>query len=255
MNSTAFSIMGFGIKWYGIMITTGAALGILLAKFNCVFRDISYDDIIDIVIVSLPIGIIGARLYYVVFEYQNYHSFFDVINIRGGGLAIHGGIIFGIAAALLYTWHKKINFLKAADSAVPSIILAQGIGRWGNFFNQEAHGGPVSYEFISHFPKFIQKGMYIGGVYYHPTFLYESLWDITVCIILIVLIRKSKKTGIVFFSYLGLYSIGRFFIEGMRTDSLMLGPIRVAQLISLLGVAVWILYLIIIRFFYKKNSL
>ena len=128
--------------------------------------------------------------------------------------------------------------------AAPSIILAQGLGRWGNFFNQEAHGDAVSYEFIKHFPMFIQKGMHINGIYYNPTFLYESSWNIIVFIILMIILRKSQKSGIVFFTYIGLYSIGRFIIEGMRTDSLMIGSIRMAQFVSLAGVIVWIVFLL-----------
>ena len=121
-----------------------------------------------------------------------------------------------------------------ADIVAPSIILGQAIGRWGNFFNQEAHGGPVSEEFISKFPLFIQKGMFIDGQYYHPTFLYESVWNLAVFFFLLGLSRRKLPQGCVFFSYLALYSVGRLFIEGLRTDSLMLGPLRVAQLVSLL---------------------
>ena len=126
--------------------------------------------------------------------------------------------------------------------STPSIILAQAIGRWGNFMNSEAHGGEVSKEFISKFPQFIQKGMYIEGAYYHPTFLYESLWNILVCIILLILLKKNKKRGLVIFSYMGLYSIARYFIEGLRTDSLWLGPFRVAQLVSLAGIFLWLAF-------------
>ena len=138
------------------------------------------------------------------------------------------------------------------DFVAPSIVLAQAIGRWGNFFNSEAHGGPVSYEFISKFPLFIQKGMHIDGVYYHPTFLYESVWNLAVCIILIYILRRKYEKGAVISAYVGLYSFGRFFIEGLRTDSLMLGNIRVAQLVSLIGVTLSIVYLLYLRA--KKNK-
>lgn len=127
--------------------------------------------------------------------------------------------------------------------AAPSIILGQAIGRWGNFFNSEAHGGPVTKEFISKFPQFIQNGMFIEGTYYHPTFLYESIWNFIVCIFLVYLLKKTKKKGIVFMAYIGLYSLGRFFIEGLRTDSLYLGSIRVAQLISVLGIILSIFFI------------
>jgi phosphatidylglycerol---prolipoprotein diacylglyceryl transferase len=253
MNPVAFNIFGLGIRWYGMLIATGIFIGLLVASFNCKWRDINYDSLLDVVLVSLPLGIIGARLYYVIFEFNNYkNNLIDVFNIRQGGLAIHGGIIFAVTAAFIFTRHRKMNFLKVADASAPSIIIAQALGRWGNFFNQEAHGGPVTYDFIKQFPYFIQKGMHISGIYYHPTFLYESLWDFCVFIILLVLLRQNKKNGVMFFTYLGLYSIGRFFIEGLRTDSLMLGPIRVAQLASLLGVAIWIGFLVFAN--YKKDK-
>jgi phosphatidylglycerol---prolipoprotein diacylglyceryl transferase len=244
MDPTTFSIGGFDIRWYGIIIAIGIILGIVIAQYNCKWREADYDNLLNIVLLSLPIGIIGARLYYVVFEYKNYeNNIIDAFNIRNGGLAIHGGLIFAIGTALIYTKIKKLNFINFADVAAPSIILAQALGRWGNFFNQEAHGDVVSFEFIKHFPMFIQKGMNINGIYYNPTFLYESTWNIIVFIILMFLLRKSKKNGIVFFTYIGLYSIGRFIIEGMRTDSLMIGNIRMAQLISLSGVVIWIIFI------------
>jgi phosphatidylglycerol---prolipoprotein diacylglyceryl transferase len=248
MNPIAFYIFGISIKWYGILIAAGMGLGIILASYNCKYRQINFDSLLDVVLISLPIGVIGARLYYVIFQFNEYrNNLINVFNIRQGGLAIHGGIIFAMASALIITRHKNISFLKAADVAAPSIAIAQAIGRWGNFFNGEAHGRPVSYDFIKHFPDFIQKGMHIGEVYYHPTFLYESMWDLFVFIMLMIILRKNKKKGIVFFTYLGMYSIGRFLIEGLRTDSLMLGPIRVAQLVSLCGIAICISFLIFSR--------
>jgi phosphatidylglycerol:prolipoprotein diacylglycerol transferase len=244
MDPVAFTIGGFDIRWYGILIATGIILGIVIAQYNCKWREVDYDNLLNIVLLSLPIGIIGARLYYVVFEFDNYkNNIIDAFNIRNGGLAIHGGLIFAIGTALIYTKIKKLNFIKFADVAAPSIILAQALGRWGNFFNQEAHGDAVSYEFIKHFPMFVQKGMNINGIYYNPTFLYESLWNIVVFILLMVILRRCKKNGMVFFTYIGLYSIGRFIIEGMRTDSLMIGNIRMAQFVSLMGVVVWIVFI------------
>lgn len=244
MDPVAFTIGGFDIRWYGILIAIGIILGIVIAQYNCKWREVDYDNLLNIVLLSLPIGIIGARLYYVVFEFDNYrNNIISAFNIRNGGLAIHGGLIFAIGTALVYTKIKKLNFIKFADVAAPSIILAQALGRWGNFFNQEAHGDAVSYEFIKHFPIFIQKGMNVNGIYYNPTFLYESLWNIIVFILLMVILRKCKRNGMVFFTYIGLYSVGRFIIEGMRTDSLMFGNIRMAQFVSLMGVIAWIVFL------------
>lgn len=254
MNPVAFYVFGFDVRWYGIFIGTGMALAIILANYTCKYRDINYDSLLDVVLICLPIGIIGARIYYVAFEFNNYkNNLIDIFNIRGGGLAIHGGILFALVSAFIIAKRRKMSFFKMADAAAPTIIIAQAIGRWGNFFNSEAHGGPVSYGFIKHFPAFIQQGMHIEGIYYHPTFLYESLWDFTVFIILMIILTKTKKVGIVFFTYIGLYSIGRFFIEGLRTDSLMFGPLRIAQLVSLSGIVIWVAFLILSK--YKKIEL
>ena len=195
-------------------------------------------------LIAFPSAIIGARLYYVIFEFEDYKdNLIDIFNIRQGGLAIHGGIIFGVLAVYIYLKYRKESFFKYVDVAAPSIILGQAIGRWGNFLNSEAHGGPVTKEFISKFPEFIQKGMFIEGTYYHPTFLYESIWNFIVCIFLIYLLKKTNKKGIVFMCYIGLYSLGRFFIEGLRTDSLYLGSIRVAQLMSIAGMILSIFFI------------
>ena len=226
-------------------------LFILLAKK----KELDFDIIIDGFLWSFPFAIIGARLYYVIFEYKNYHSFIDIINIRNGGLAIHGGLIGGLVVAYIFTKIKKINFFEYIDVIMPGVILAQAIGRWGNFMNQEAHGGPVSQEFISKFPQFIQDGMLINGTYYHPTFLYESVWNLIVFAILIfILYKKKKQHGIVIGSYLILYSLGRFFIEALRTDSLMFFGLRVAQIISLLGIVIGII-LILRAIKNKENTL
>jgi phosphatidylglycerol:prolipoprotein diacylglycerol transferase len=252
MNPVAFSINGFQIRWYGIMIGLGVMAALFLANFNCRNKNYNFDDIVDTFLISFPFAIIGARAYYVIFQFQDYKdNIIDVFNIRQGGLAIHGGLIFGLTAAYIYTRHKKIDFIKLADCVAPSIILAQAIGRWGNFFNGEAHGGPVSYQFISKFPLFIQKGMFIDGTYCHPTFLYESLWNLTVCIILVYILRRKHNRGSVIAAYIGLYSLGRFFIEGLRTDSLMLGSIRIAQLVSLAGVVFSIGFFLYLK--HKKN--
>lgn len=252
MNPVAFSINGFEIRWYGIIIALGITAALLLASFNCKMREYDYEKLIDTFLIAFPFAIIGARAYYVIFQFNEYRdNLIDIFNIRQGGLAIHGGIIFALASAYIYTKRKNLDFLEMADIAAPSIILGQAIGRWGNFFNGEAHGGPVTYEFIQKFPAFIQKGMYIDGVYYHPTFLYESIWNFCVCLILIYLLRKKLKTGTVIFLYIGLYSLGRFFIEGMRTDSLMFGPIRVAQLVSLSGIILCIGFYI---FAYRRSE-
>jgi phosphatidylglycerol:prolipoprotein diacylglycerol transferase len=245
MNPVAFTLFGLEVRWYGLLISMGMIMAVFISYLVCKWRDVEFDPLLDVALIAIPFGIIGARLYYVIMEFDQYKSnLWEIFNLRGGGLAIHGGIILAMLAAYIYTRLKRYDFVAMADVAAPCIIAAQALGRWGNFFNSEAHGGEVSKEFISKFPQFIQKGMYIDGAYYHPTFLYESLWNITVCAILLILLKKNKTKGIVIFSYMGLYSIGRYLIESLRTDSLMVGPFRVAQLVSLTGIALWIGFLI-----------
>ena len=245
MNPVAFEIFGQPIRWYGIIIASGVLVAFFVSYLLAKKKELDFDIIIDGFLWSFPFAIIGARLYYVIFEYKNYHSFTDIINIRNGGLAIHGGLIGGLVVAYIFTKIKKINFFEYIDVIMPGVILAQAIGRWGNFMNQEAHGGPVSQEFISKFPQFIQDGMLINGTYYHPTFLYESVWNLIVFAILIfILYKKKKQHGIVIGSYLILYSLGRFFIEALRTDSLMFFGLRVAQIISLLGIVIGIILIL-----------
>lgn len=246
MDPVAFSIFGIGIRWYGIFIASAMLIGTVLAIRES--RRVGFDEnyIMDTILFSVPAAIVGARLYYVAFEWNNYKdNLLEIFATRNGGLAIHGGVIAAVTAALIYTRIKKISFLKIADICAPSIILGQSIGRWGNFVNQEAYGGPVSKTFIGYFPEFIQNQMLINGIYYHPTFLYESLWDILIFIALIIYRKKSHQNGYIFFLYVLFYSIGRFFIEGLRTDSLMIGYFRTAQLVSI------ILILFSVFFLYK----
>ena len=256
MNPVAFELFGLPIRWYGIIISMGvlAAMGVIYVLSKK--KNLDYDTIIDAFLITFPISIVGARLYYVAFEYKNYHSFMDVINIREGGLAIHGGVIAALLAGYIFAKYKKINFLEYVDVVMPGVILAQAIGRWGNFMNQEAHGGPVTEEFISKFPEFIQNGMLIRGTYYHPTFLYESIWNLLVFAILVyILIRKKEgKNGIVLAGYMIFYSIGRFFIEGLRTDSLMFMGLRIAQIVSLIGILLGVLFIIYINKVYKTKN-
>ena len=251
MDSVAITIFGIDIMWYGVIICSGTLLALLLSSYTCKLKGIDYDDVLTIFLITFPIAIIGARLYYVIFEFGQYKdNLLEIFNIRNGGLAIHGGLIAAVITIYICTKWKKIKFSRALDMAAPCIILAQAIGRWGNFFNQEAHGGPVTEAFISKFPEFIQQGMLINGTYYHPTFLYESIWNLAVFFILFYMLHKVKEDGVVFLTYVGLYSIGRFFIEGLRTDSLMIMGLRAAQIVSLAGVIIWIVGLFII---YRKK--
>ncbi|MBB6632244.1 prolipoprotein diacylglyceryl transferase [Clostridium algidicarnis] len=250
MNPVAFNIFGIDLMWYGIIISFGVMLGLIIISYTSKLKGVSFDNIIDTFLIAFPIAIIGARAYYVAFEFEDYRgNILSMLNLRQGGLAIHGGVIFGVLAAYLYSKKKKFDFLSMIDVVAPSLILAQGIGRWGNFINKEAHGGPVTSQFISKFPSFIQRGMNIGGTYYHPTFLYESIWDLIVFFILLMLLKKRKEEekGTIIAYYAVLYSLGRLFIEGLRTDSLMILGLRTAQIVSLLLIIAGLVSIFIIK--------
>jgi phosphatidylglycerol:prolipoprotein diacylglycerol transferase len=242
IDPVAFEFGPLAVRWYGIIMASAFLIGISLAYYRAAANNIDPNHILNMVTLIIPAAIIGARIYYVAFEWDNYAgNLYEIIAIWHGGLAIHGGVLGGILAGLIYLKITRITRLplwKTADIMAPSLILGQAIGRWGNFINQEAHGGPVSEKFISYFPNLIQKQMYINGQYYHPAFLYESLWDFLVFLILIFRWPRKKFQGEIAFLYLALYSVGRFFIEGIRTDSLMLGPFRVAQLMSIVLVII-----------------
>lgn len=257
MDPVAFKVFGVPIMWYAVLIMTGVILALFVTQFNDSRKELnlSFDDTTDAFLYAFPLAIIGARLYYVAFEWDRYKdNLSEILNIRGGGLAIHGGLIGAFIGVLIYKLVKKKKaayMISLADAAMPGLVLAQAIGRWGNFMNQEAHGGPVTKEFISHFPAFIQQGMLIDGSYYHPTFLYESLWNLLVFAILMFLFwkRRPHHEGTIIAWYMILYSIGRFFIEGLRTDSLYIGGLRTAQLISLAMILLGLIYL-----FYKYRK-
>jgi len=233
IDPIAVNIGPIHVRWYGIIMASAFVIGIYLAYRRAERNNIDPNHILNMVTLIIPASIIGARTYYVIFAWDNYRNNpLDALAIWHGGLAIHGGIIGGLVAGLFYVSRYQLPAWQIADILAPSLILGQAIGRWGNFINQEAHGGPVTEKFINHFPAFIKNQMYINGSYYHPTFLYESLWDFLVFLFLMWRWPRKKARGEIALLYLILYSAGRFWIEGMRTDSLMLGPIRVAQLVS-----------------------
>ena len=242
MDRVAFTIFGIDVMWYGILMATGMILGTYLALKEAERVGISEDDVLNLAIFAIPAGVLGARLYYVIFNWGYYsQNPSQILNFRGGGMAIHGALIGGILAGLIYTKIKKINFFKMADIALIGMPLAQAIGRWGNYINGEAHGGPTN----------LPWGIMVGGVKVHPTFLYESIWDFGILIFLWMFRKKKKYEGQVAVYYIILYSLGRFFIEGLRTDSLMIGPLRMAQVISLVGVVGGIIAHI---YLLKKNN-
>ncbi|WP_018249486.1 prolipoprotein diacylglyceryl transferase [Orenia marismortui] len=239
LDPIAFSLGPLKVYWYGIIMASAVLFGLILASKEAERRKMNPDLVLDLVILAIPFAIVCARIYYVIFEWDYYRYNPDkIIAIWHGGIAIHGALIGSIIAAIIFTKKNKVNFWTLADVTAPSLILGQAIGRWGNFMNQEAHGGPVSKSFLEglHLPTWIIEQMNINGIYYHPTFLYESIWNLTIFLFLFFYWKKQSflKKGEVFLTYISLYSLGRFFIEGMRTDSLMLGPLRIAQVISIL---------------------
>ena len=246
INTNAIEIGNFKIAWYGLIIMTGMLLAILYVWLRFKEHHMKTDDLIDLAFFVIIFGVIGARVYYILFSLEHYimDSFWDTIvamvSVWNGGLAIYGGIIAGGLAGVLVARKKKINILQILDFLAPAVMLAQAIGRWGNFCNAEAHGG--------HTDIFLRMGIRSEGSvitnYYHPTFLYESLWNLIGFLAIWLIFVKLTKTkhlhkfnGQIFYSYIIWYGIGRFWIEGMRTDSLYLIPnvIRVSQLVALLS--------------------
>ncbi|MFD2671015.1 prolipoprotein diacylglyceryl transferase [Marinicrinis sediminis] len=225
IDPIAFSLGPINVHWYGIILGTAALAGLLLAIQEGKRFKIPSEFFMDLLLIGAPSAIIVARLYYVLFEWENYQDApLEIFAIWQGGIAIHGALIGAIIAAVIYTRMKGYSFWRIADICAPSLIAGQMIGRWGNFMNQEAHGGPVEESFLRdtlHLPDFIVNHMYINGEFYHPTFLYESLWNLAGLILLILIRRGSfMRAGEVFMTYIVWYSIGRYFVEGLRTDSL-----------------------------------
>lgn len=241
----AFSVLGLDIRWYGILIAFGILLGLLVAYLRAPSYQINPDRLIDFALISIPVAVIGARLYYVLFNWEMYQGdFFRMINIRLGGLAIHGGLLFGLITAALLCKIWSVRPLVLLDLVAPSIALAQSIGRWGNYFNQEAHGGPTD----------LPWGIVVNGEVVHPTFLYESVWCFLIFFVLLFVSRRRSFTGQIFLLYGILYSFERFFVEGLRTDSLMLGPLRTAQVVSAIIFILFLLIYIVMRKKYSRRN-
>ena len=230
MDPVAFDIFGIEIRWYGIFIAFAFLLGTIIALRESKKRGLDEEIVIDLLLFVVPAALIGARIHYVLFSWDIYkNNPIAILNFRSGGLAIHGGVIAGVLVGYIFCRVRKINFWEMADIVAPSIILGQAIGRWGNYTNKEAHGGPTD----------LPWGIMIDGERVHPTFLYESIWNFIVFLFLLWYSRKkSKVDGEVFLLYIMLYSLARLFIEALRTDSLMWGHFRVAQLISITAIAI-----------------
>ncbi len=243
--STFIKIGNFSIQWYAICILIGAFIAYQLGRYR--FKEEGYDPEIlsDYFINVLLIGILGARIWYVLFMLDYYLANpQEIIAIWHGGLAIQGGLFAGLIYSYYFFKKRNVPFLVAGDCIMPGVLIAQAMGRWGNFFNHEAYGSAVSLNFLKslHLPSFIINNMYIEGAYHHPTFLYESLGNVIIfCIIFFIIRKYAKYNGQQFFAYFIGYGILRIFVEGLRTDSLMLGPLRIAQVISIIFIVLGIL--------------
>jgi phosphatidylglycerol:prolipoprotein diacylglycerol transferase len=231
------------IRWYGLLIATAVLIGVTLSQYLAKRRNVNPELIGDLSIWLVIAAIPAARLYYVLFEWSEYARHPErIIAIWQGGIAIHGAILGGLVASIIFAKVKRVSFWQLADLVSPSLILGQAIGRWGNFFNSEAFGAPTNLPWKLYIPPERRPPDLIGFEYFHPTFLYESLWDLMVFTLLIFLFfrdlrgKPRLKTGTLFMVYLAAYSLGRLWIEGLRTDSLMLGPLRIAQVISFIGI-------------------
>ena len=251
--SDGFTIPGtqFEIKWYGVIIALGVLLAVLYAMRRAKDFGLTGDDILNMLLVGLPCAIVGARLYYVIFEWDRFFGagipWYQFLNIREGGLAIYGGVIGASLALILYcglSKKRRAKMLPSFDIIGLGLLIGQAIGRWGNFFNREAHGGVTN--------SFLRMGIIENGqlIYVHPTFLYESLWNLIGLALIHFLSKKRKFDGQVFLYYIIWYGLGRAWIEGLRTDSLYWGPFRVSQILAavscLLAVGV-LLYVLLVK--------
>lgn len=243
-----FGIEGWNIAWYGVIIATGMILGVLLAIYRAKQQQLKSDLLLDFIIIALPVAIICARAYYVMFEWDAYSDdFLSVFKIWEGGLAIYGGVLGGLLTSILFCRYHKFPLFRFLDLVVPSLVLGQAIGRWGNFVNQEAFGNLVTNQNLQFFP----YAVYIDalGEWHQATFFYESLWNCILLIAMLLVSRKKPKTGTLTCMYFAFYGLGRFMIEGLRTDSLYVIPgLRASQVLSLILICCGLLlYLVPVR--------
>lgn len=248
MNRVAFNIFGFNVYYYSLCILLGVIVAYILITREGKKQGLPKEFISDLIFYTLIIGILGARVYYCIFNLDYYLANpSEILKIYNGGLAIHGGVIAGLIFVYFYTKKKNVSFIKILDIVAPAVIIAQSFGRWGNFFNQEAHGGITTYQNLKnmHIPEFIINGMHIEGKYYYPTFFFESIWCLIGFIILMIARRnKNLRKGFQIGFYFIWYGIGRFFIEAFRTDSLMFFGLKIAQIVSLIGIIIGIIIIV-----------
>jgi phosphatidylglycerol:prolipoprotein diacylglycerol transferase len=240
-GAIAFQIGPFVIRWYGILMAAAIVVGLWLAHREARREGLPADEIVSVAQWAILAGLVGARLYEVIFNWDYYGQHpSKILAVWEGGLAIHGGLIAGILVGAWLALRWKLPVLPSLDVAAPSLALGQAIGRWGNFFNEEAFGRPTDLPWKLYISPPHRPFGYGQFEYFHPAFLYESLWDLAVFLFLVAVVRPRlrARAGTVFFCYIGLYSVGRFVIEAIRLDSFWLGPYRVPQLASVLGIAV-----------------
>jgi len=241
IGRVAFTVFNIPIYWYGIIIAFGFLLAVLLGMKDSRKFGLDPDTIIDLVLFAAPVAIITARLYYVIFSWEMFKdNLIDIFNTRKGGLAIYGAVIGAVIVAYIFAKKRKISVLNLFDFGSAYLALAQGIGRWGNFVNQEAYGTPTTLPWG-------MTGSDIGNTPVHPTFLYESIWDIALFFFLLWFRKRKKLNGEVFFLYMILYGAGRFWIEGLRTDSLMLGNLRISQVLAFIFVVAFTIVFVMRR--------
>ena len=239
MNPVALQLGPISIRWYAICIVSGLILAVYLSMKEAPRKKIDPDAIIDFILVAFPLAIVGARLYYVIFEWGYYSQHpGEIFAIWNGGIAIYGGLLTGALVLYLFSRRRLIEPIDFLDIAAPSVMIAQSIGRWGNFFNQEAYGAAV--KSLNYLPSFIRDQMYIDGSYRQPTFLYVSSWNLLGFLLILILRRKPQflRQGEITAFYLIWYGFGRMIIEGMRTDSLMFAGLRVSQWLSMILILV-----------------
>lgn len=247
MNPILIQIGSIKLYYYSVMILIGVILGTLIILKEGKRFNISKEKLSDLLFYTVIIGIIGARIYYCIFNIKYYTNIIDILKVWEGGLAIHGGIITGSIFLIIYTQKKGLPTLKILDICVPGLLIGQALGRWGNFFNGEAHGPATTLTHLQnlHIPQFVIKGMNINGTYYIPTFFYESMWCFLGLLIILAIRRLKKiKTGQITSIYLIWYGIGRFVIESYRTDSLMMNTLKQAQIISIIMILIGIILFI-----------
>jgi phosphatidylglycerol---prolipoprotein diacylglyceryl transferase len=240
-GAIAFQVGPFVIRWYGILMATAIVVGLWLGHRQARRERLPADDFVSVAQWSILAGLVGARIYEVAFNWDYYGQYpSKIIAVWEGGLAIHGGLIAGAVVGVWLARRWRLPILRSFDVAAPSIAIGQAIGRWGNFFNEEAFGRPTNLPWKLYISPPHRPPGFAQYDYFHPTFLYESLWDFVVFLVLVLGLRARlrDRPGALFFCYIGLYSLGRFTIEAIRLDSFWLGPFRVPQLASLAGIAI-----------------